>query len=144
MRACIASGNTGSACDETGFHDRTVNYFDNGFVNRDFIVAGIANYHHRWPIRNYEIIAGPEISTTAPQGVYDVSCRTRCQVQNVEKGIEGVVFERMLIRPVKDGLVILNVNSSMEPRRVTPGRRALRITPPDPLGRPVRTNGTGR
>jgi hypothetical protein len=144
VKAYIESGNTGSPDDETAFYARRVNYFDNGFVDRGFIVGDVANYNHRWPIRSYRIVTGPEISATTTEGVYDVVCRIRFQVQNAEKGVEGTVLQRMLIDQVEDGFVILSVTSSTEQRRVTQGQRALRAMPSDALGRPARTNGTGR
>lgn len=143
LNAYIESGNTGSSYDETAFYAREVNYFNNGYVDRSFIVGDIANYNHRWPIRHYEIVAGPEVSATSTQGVYAVVCRIRFQAQNAKKAVEGTVLQRMLVGQVESGFVILSVTSSMEQRRVTRAQRVPQAMLPDALGLRTRTSRPG-
>ena len=50
---------------EIAFFGETVEYFDSGRVTRSFIEKDQRNYYRRWPRRDYELIARPQVERVA-------------------------------------------------------------------------------
>lgn len=62
-----------------------VNYWDHGFVDRDFIRKDKATYFERWPETREEIITPIEVTLSGDE--WTANFRTRFRVENAAKGV---------------------------------------------------------
>ncbi|HEY0790611.1 MAG TPA: trypsin-like peptidase domain-containing protein [Chthoniobacterales bacterium] len=121
VKSYVGSGTTGAPFNELDFYARNVTYFNDGFVDRNFISRDIARYNKKWPIRAYWIVEGPDVSAASTPGQYNAVCKIQFRVRNLEKGVEGTVLQKMIIGQVDNGFVVLGVTSAMQNRRTIPG-----------------------
>jgi len=96
------------------FYAAKVNYFDHGWVDRDFIATDVANYRKRWPIRRYSIISGPDVVRAPGQDMHSATYRIWFEVQSPEKRREGIASDKLLISQIGDRFFISAINQTIE------------------------------
>ena len=84
---------------QLAYYADSVDYFDDGVVNRGFIAQDIQSYAGRWPLRRHSIDG--EIDTKvvdAKRDVVGVAFRLKFAVQNAKKTITGMCDDVIIIR----------------------------------------------
>jgi hypothetical protein len=114
VKAFVESSNSGSTANLVDFYAAKVNYFDHGWVDRDFIATDVANYRKRWPIRRYSIISGPDVVYAPGQDMHSATYRIWFEVQSPEKRREGIASDELLIGQIGDRFFICAINQTIE------------------------------
>jgi hypothetical protein len=109
---------------EISFYADTVDYFDNGVVNRAFIMNDIQKYAKRWPVRRFWIDG--EIRTRIidqRQGMAEATFRLNFAVQNQAKVVTGSCDDFLLIRTIGSRPEIVAIKSKLVKRNELTTRR---------------------
>lgn len=110
------SSNVESAILEATFFSASVDYFDDGIVDRNFIAKDIRDYSKRWPNRAMGIngeITFTEITPNVVRARFILAFR----VSNNEKTVSGTVDTALMINVVNNAPEIVSVKSKTVTRR---------------------------
>jgi trypsin-like peptidase len=118
VEAFLAAGQSNfDPLSELSFYADTVDYFDNGVVNRAFIMNDIQEYAKRWPWRRFWIDG--EIRTRTinqRQGIAEATFRLNFEVQNPKKTVTGSCDDFLLIKTVRSRPEIVAIKSKLVKR----------------------------
>jgi hypothetical protein len=136
VRRYLAACESPSVHDELGFYGNTVDYYDHGMVDRQYIQNELAVYDQRWSRRKYTLSAPVRVSESA--GKTTAKFRVAFEVANplVNRSAHGRIDETFgLLRRGDGGLQIVSIRE----QRVRRSSRARRSrTNDDPVVRSVR------
>jgi len=109
---------------ESNFYAEEVDYFDDGKVNKGFVVNDIKPNNQRWPKRTYWVDGEPSIRIMGSQG--DVArgvVRLKFSVQNAQKSVSGTCEDTLLIRNAGTNPKVISIKSRLLSRYEQPNGR---------------------
>jgi S1-C subfamily serine protease len=124
VREFVTSGNSDDPAVESSFYAEEVDYFDDGRVNKGFVVNDIKTYDQRWPKRSYWVDGNPAIKVVDLQGdVARAVVTLKFSVQNGQKTVGGSCEDTILIRSAGTNPKVISVKSRGLSRYEKPNRR---------------------
>jgi S1-C subfamily serine protease len=123
VREFVTSGNFDDPAVESSFYAEEVDYFDDGRVNKGFVVNDIQTYNQRWPKRSYWVDGDPAIKVVDLQGdVARAVVTLKFSVQNGQKTVGGSCEDTILIRSARTNPKVIAVKSRVLSRYEKPNR----------------------
>jgi len=124
VREFIMSGNADDSATESSFYAEEVDYFDDGRVNKGFLVNDIKRYDQRWPKRSFWVDGDPAIRVVDSQGdVAKAVVTLKFSVQNSQKSVGGSCEDTILIRDASTNPKVISVKSRVLSRYEKPNGR---------------------
>jgi hypothetical protein len=93
---------------ELQFYADEVDYYDNGFVSKDFIRNDISRYNQRWPERRYWLEGDVDILDVTTDGI-EVRFQIRYVVRNQQRESSGRAVKTLMLRKTPNNLEIRSV-----------------------------------
>jgi hypothetical protein len=90
VQAFIQSGASNRLDSVMQFYAQTVNYFDKGAVDGDFILSDLSDLRRRWPRRDYQLLNAPVARAGPEANQYLVSYRVGYVLSDRRKETRGV------------------------------------------------------
>jgi S1-C subfamily serine protease len=123
VRDFVTSANYGDSGVESSFYAEEVDYFDDGKVNKEFVVNDIKKYNQRWPRRSYWVDGDPAVKTMNPQGdTVRAVVILKFSVQNGQKTVGGSCENTIFIRDARTNPKVISVKSRFLSRYEKPNR----------------------
>ena len=85
---------------------RKADYYDSGFVSRDFIGKDISRYNQKWPIRRYWLDGDISILNGLKADPIDVRYQIKYAVKNQQKESSGTAVKTLKLKKAEHGLEI--------------------------------------
>jgi S1-C subfamily serine protease len=124
VREFVTSGNSDDPAVESSFYAEEVDYFDDGRVNKGFVVNDIKTYNQRWPKRSYWVDGDPATKILDSQGdVARAVVTLRFSVQNGHKSVGGSCEDTILVRNAGTNPKVISVKSRVLSRYEKPNGR---------------------
>ena len=103
---------------ELGLYANTVDYFNNGRVNRSFIRRDTTSYRRRWPRRDYLLEGKPTVTQSNADGTaVTVRFRIRYRVQAGLQSAAGRTESTMELEQTPEGnFVVVSIKEASVPR----------------------------
>ena len=94
---------------ELQFYADKVDYYDRGFVSKDFIGDDILRYNQRWPVRQYWLEGDVQILNGDEADWIEVQFQIRYAVRNQQKESSGAAVKTLKLQKTGDSLEITSV-----------------------------------
>jgi hypothetical protein len=118
---------------EVDHYAERVRYFDDGMVNKDFVIADQHRYYRLWPERSFELLEGPAI--TAEDGdATTLKFTIRYDLGGAGRRARGTTENTMTVRRFGEGLKIV----AMSERKLHPRASSRESEKPRAENRPSR------
>jgi peptidoglycan hydrolase-like protein with peptidoglycan-binding domain len=89
---------------ELQFYADKVNYYDSGFVSKDFIGKDISRYNQKWPVRQYWLEGDVHILNGVEADWIEVQFQIRYVVRNQQKESSGAAVKTLKLQKTADSL----------------------------------------
>jgi hypothetical protein len=94
---------------ELQFYADMADYYDSGFVSKDFIRNDILRYNQKWPVRRYWLEGDIDILNGMEADRIEVRFQIRYVVRNQQKESSGTAVKTLELQKTPDGLAITSV-----------------------------------
>jgi hypothetical protein len=112
IRGFVTAGNYNDPVAESSYCADEVDYFDNGRVNRGFVINDIKSYDQRWPKRSYWLGGDPSIRIVDSQGdLVQATVTLKFSAQNSRKGISGSCEDTILVRDASTNPRVISIKT---------------------------------
>ena len=91
---------------ELQFYADMADYYDSGFVSKDFIRNDILRYNQKWPVRRYWLEGDIDILNGMEADRIEVRFQIRYVVRNQQKESSGTAVKTLKLQKTPDGLEI--------------------------------------
>ena len=91
---------------ELQFYAEKADYYDSGFVSKDFIRKDISRYNQKWPIRRYWLDGDISILNGLKADPIDVRYQIKYAVKNQQKESNGTAVKTLKLKKAEHGLEI--------------------------------------
>jgi len=97
------------------FYAKSIDYYEAGIVDLDFIKKDKTNYFRRWPVSETKIIDKPKIEMQG-NSIIIVNFNTDWMVQNNEKSVHGTASNTWIFQATEGGLKIIDEKQKVNSR----------------------------
>ena len=94
---------------ELQFYADMADYYDSGFVGKDFIRNDILRYNEKWPVRRYWLEGDIDILNGMEADRIEVRFQIRYVVRNQQMESSGTAVKTLELQKTTDGLAITSV-----------------------------------
>ena len=94
---------------ELQFYADNADYYDSGFVSKDFIRNDILRYNQKWPVRRYWLEGDVGILNRMEADWIEVRFQIKYVVRNERKESRGTAVKTLTLEKTPDGLKIISV-----------------------------------
>ena len=101
IREHNSSSNRDSVSDELGYYADEVEYFDNGKVDREFVLRDLVEYRAKWNKKRQYVIEDPISVKRTSYENYEANCVIRFSVERANESVSGRVRNTYKIRFVE-------------------------------------------
>jgi peptidoglycan hydrolase-like protein with peptidoglycan-binding domain len=94
---------------ELQFYAEKADYYDSGYVSKDFIRKDILRYNQKWPLRRYWLEGDVNILNALEADPIEVRYQIRYSVKSAQKERSGTAIKTLKLQKTRDGLEITSV-----------------------------------